>query len=171
MKYSKMNIFETENLYFLGPKGTYAQLAMNKFVADLDIKAKNIIPLNPITKIIQAVDADKNAIAILPIENSIEGIVRETIDNFVKLKDKNLKIAAETIIPISHCLMSKATDIKEIKHVVSYTQALGQCSTYICNRIPNATIIEATSTSDAARLLQEKDNTYAAIASEAAAEI
>lgn len=166
-----MNIFEAENLYFLGPEGTYAHSAMQKFVKNLDIKAKNIIPVFPITAVFNAIEKDKSAIAVLPIENSIEGIVRETIDNLVKLEDKNFKIVAETVIPINHCLMSKSTDKADIKEVISHAQALGQCSGYLCKNFPNVRITPAASTSEAAKSLQDKDKTHAAIAAEVAANL
>lgn len=166
-----MNIFEAENLYFLGPEGTYAHSAMQKFVKNLDIKAKNIIPVFPITAVFKAIEKDKNAIAVLPIENSIEGIVRETIDNLVKLEDKTFKIVAETVIPINHCLMSKSTDKADIKEVISHAQALGQCSGYLCKNFPNVRITPAASTSEAAKSLQDKDKTHAAIAAEVAANL
>lgn len=166
-----MNIFEAENLYFLGPEGTYAHSAMQKFVKNLDIKAKNIIPVFPITAVFKAIEKDKNAIAVLPIENSIEGIVRETIDNLVKLEDKTFKIVAETVIPINHCLMSKSTDKADIEEVISHAQALGQCSGYLCKNFPNVRITPAASTSEAAKSLQDKDKTHAAIAAEVAANL
>lgn len=166
-----MNIFETNNLYFLGPVGTYAQAAMEKFCEDLQIKANNIKPLTPITGIIQTIDKNPSDMAVLPIENSIEGIVRETIDNLIKIRDKEIKILAETIIPINHCLLSTANDISSIKHIYSHPQALGQCSGYICKNIKNANVIETTSTSDAARIVKEKGSEYAAIASKITSKI
>lgn len=168
---AKMNIFKAENLYFLGPVGTYAQTAMMQFKKNLQIQAENIIPINRITRILQTIDEKPYDMAVLPIENSIEGIVRETIDNLVTLKDTDIKIAAETIIPISHCLMSKNADISEIKHILSHPQALGQCSGYINENFQGIDIIETASTSEAARLVQEKGAEYAAIASQTAAEI
>lgn len=164
-----MNILNAEKLYFLGPEGTYAQQAMEQLVAKYDIKVEQKIPLNPITAILKTVDNDKNAFAVLPIENSIEGIVRETIDNLVKLEDENLKITAETVIPISHCLMSEAKNPSEIKYIISHPQALGQCSGYICENLKGVTVLEAASTSEAARLAKEKGKEYAAIASKIAA--
>lgn len=164
-----MNILETEKLYYLGPKGTYSQQAMEQIVATYGIKAKETIPQTPITAILRAVDNEKNSMAVLPIENSIEGIVRETIDNLVILKDENVKITAETVIPISHCLMSEAENISEIKYVVSHPQALGQCSTFLCENLKNITVKEASSTSEAARIAKESGKEYAAIASKAAA--
>ena len=164
-----MNILNAKKLYFLGPEGTYAQQAMEQLVAKYDIKVEQKIPLNPITAILKTVDNDKNALAVLPIENSIEGIVRETIDNLVKLEDKNLKITAETVIPISHCLMSEAKNPSEIKYIISHPQALGQCSGYICENLKGVTVLEAASTSEAARQAKEKGKEYAAIASKIAA--
>lgn len=164
-----MNILNAKKLYFLGPEGTYAQQAMEQLVAKYDIKVEQKIPLNPITAILKTVDNDKNAFAVLPIENSIEGIVRETIDNLVKLEDKNLKITAETVIPISHCLMSEAKNPSEIKYIISHPQALGQCSGYICENLKGVTVLEAASTSEAARQAKEKGKEYAAIASKIAA--
>lgn len=164
-----MNILNAKKLYFLGPEGTYAQQAMEQLVAKYDIKVEQKIPLNPITAILKTVDNDKNALAVLPIENSIEGIVRETIDNLVKLEDENLKITAETVIPISHCLMSEAKNPSEIKYIISHPQALGQCSGYICENLKGVTVLEAASTSEAARQAKEKGKEYAAIASKIAA--
>lgn len=164
-----MNILNAKKLYFLGPEGTYAQQAMEQLVAKYDIKVEQKIPLNPITAILKTVNNDKNAFAVLPIENSIEGIVRETIDNLVKLEDENLKITAETVIPISHCLMSEAKNPSEIKYIISHPQALGQCSGYICENLKGVTVLEAASTSEAARQAKEKGKEYAAIASKIAA--
>ena len=164
-----MNILNAKKLYFLGPEGTYAQQAMEQLVAKYDIKVEQKIPLNPITAILKTVDNDKNALAVLPIENSIEGIVRETIDNLVKLEDKNLKITAETVIPISHCLMSEAKNPSEIKYIISHPQALGQCSGYICENLKGVTVLAAASTRAAARQAKEKGKEYAAIASKIAA--
>lgn len=166
-----MDIFKTENLYFLGPVGTYAQSAMKKFCEDLKIEAKNIQPMNPITKIIQTVEANPLNMAVVPIENSIEGIVRETIDNLSKLKNSDIKIVAETVIPISHCLLSTSEKISDIKHIFSHPQALGQCSGYICQNIPDADVVETASTSEAAKIVKEKGVGYAAIASQITSEI
>lgn len=166
-----MNIFETENLYYLGPEGTYAQFAMKQFQKSLQIKAKKTLPVKPITNIIRSVIENPSDMAVLPIENSIEGIVRETIDNLIQVTDKGLKITAEIIIPINHCLISKATNIKDVKHIISHPQALGQCSGYICRNLNGTDVLEASSTSDAAFSASKKGAEYAAIASEFASEI
>ena len=94
---AKMIFFETNNLYFLGPVGTYAQAAMKKFLSVFSINSENIVPVNSISKILQIVDENSDSMAVVPIENSIEGIVRETVDNIVKLKDKDIQIIAKQL--------------------------------------------------------------------------
>lgn len=157
-------------LYFLGPEGTYAEKAMNILVKTFNIEADEKIPKNPITKILQTVDKEKDSAAVLPIENSIEGIVRESIDNILVLKDETLKITAETIIPICHCLVSVSDDKKNIKTIISHSQALDQCSGFISENFSDVQIISASSTALAAKLVKEKGSEYAAIASETSAE-
>lgn len=157
-------------LYFLGPEGTYAEKAMKLLVKMFNIEAGEIIPKNPVTKILQTVDNENDSAAVLPIENSIEGIVRETIDNMIVLKDNSLKITAETIIPISHCLVSVSDEIKNIKTVLSHSQALDQCSGFISKNLPDVQIISVPSTAYAAQFAKEHGSEYAAIASETSAE-
>lgn len=162
---------EVKNIYYFGPDGSYTHMAMNRFMEDNNVKYTDLIPLKTIKNILKTVDSDKNSLGIFPIENSIEGIVREAIDNLIKVKDNDLKIIGEIILPISHCLMSKSNDINTVKTVISHPQALAQCSDYI-SRMPNEIhILEETSTSAAAKRVSVLDNTYAAIANEVAAEI
>lgn len=165
-----MGELKFKKLYFLGPEGTYAQMAMNIMKDTLNIFCDKIVPKNPITSVIKAVDSEIDSAAVLPIENSIEGIVRETIDNLVVMKDENIKITAETIVPIHHCLASVSDNIDTIKTVISHPQALDQCSGYINKNLPNANVISSPSTGEAAKFVKEKGVEYASISSEIAAE-
>jgi len=165
-----MTSLNFKKLYFLGPEGTYAQKAMNSLIKTYNITSEEIIPKNPITGILKLLDKEKNSAAVLPIENSIAGIVRETIDNLVIMKNKQIKITAETIIPIHHCLVSTTDDINDIKTIISHPQALDQCSGYINQNFPNAKVISYPSTAEAAKTVTLKGKEYAAISSEIAAE-
>ena len=147
-------------LYFLGPKGTYSEVASKK--------VQEILPeykmeaVSTIAKIVELANTTDN-IAVLPIENSIEGIVRPTIDNIYK---SDVKIQAEIDIKIEHCIVSKASDIKNIKHIISHPQALAQCQKYILENFDkDIDLIEASSTAYAGNLLKDKDETYSAIVS------
>ncbi len=153
-------------IIYLGPNGTNSEFAATKFTEKLGIDAV-LEPISTITKVISQLDEKEpeTTIAILPIENSIEGIVRETIDNLVKTKS-DIFIQAEFSIPISHCLISKGKDKKEIKTIVSISQAVMQCKEYIADNFKkDVEVVLYTSTSAAAKFVSEKDDTYAAIAS------
>ena len=163
---------EIKELLFLGPAGTYSEIAKNQFLTILAQKNIEQIPFATVKKIIEYVDANPNAAGIIPIENSIEGMVRETLDNLLSLKDSCVQICAETVIPIHHCLVSKAKDIKKIKKIISHPQALAQCQNFISKHFDsNIEQIEKASTSKAAQELVDLDESYAAIANKRTAEL
>ena len=149
-----------KKLYFLGPKGTYSEsacLKIKKLLPDCEMEA-----VSTIAKIVDLVD-NSDDIAILPIENSIEGIVRSTIDNIYK---SDVKIQMQLDVKIEHCLISKTNDIKNISHILSHPQALAQCQKYILNNFDKQIdLIETSSTALAGYSLKEKDESYAAIVS------
>ena len=109
-------------LYFLGPKGTYSEACANKIKNCLNEEI-TLKPISTIPKIINLLNENTHAIGVVPIENSIEGIVRSTIDN---LYASNVKIQAQTDVQIEHCLISKNKK-ENIKHIASHPQALAQC--------------------------------------------
>ncbi len=162
---------QIDEILFLGPQGTYCEMAKNQFC--LYLGEKNIVhkPFSTVKSIIEYIDEHENAAAVIPIENSVEGIVRESIDNLFSVKDNNLQITAETVIPVNHCLISKAKDINKIKKILSHPQALAQCRKFLSKTFDNVEQIEKASTSKAAKELLELDETYAAIANKRCAEI
>lgn len=154
-------------LFYLGPEGSYTQIA-----AEIIASGEILTPSNSIKKIITQVDKHPEYKGVVPLENSLEGIVRESIDNIIRTNDSSLKIVKEVILPISHCLVTKAKDIHKVKTLYSHPQALGQCQNYINNNMSNdIKIIATSSTSDAVRMIQDKNDSYAAIANEKAASL
>lgn len=163
---------EINELLFLGPEGTYCEIAKNQFLSLIPQKNITQIPFSTVRSIIGYIDQNPHAAGIIPIENSIEGIVRETMDNLLNLKDSEVQICAETVIPINHCLVSKAKDIKKIKKIISHPQALAQCQNFISKHFgTNIEQIEKASTSKAAQELENIDDSYAAIANKRTAEL
>jgi len=151
---------KSTKLYFLGPKGTYSEIAAKK--VEKMIKGVELSAVSTIAKIVELVNSS-DGIAVLPIENSIEGIVRPTIDN---IYNSDVKIQAGIDLKIEHCLISKASDIKQIKHIVSHPQALAQCQKYILNNFDESIdLISANSTSAASLFIQDKDDSFSAIVS------
>jgi chorismate mutase/prephenate dehydratase len=101
----------------------------------------------------------------VPIENSTEGVVTHTLDMFV---DSDLKIVSQIVLPVQHCLVSKANRAK-IKKLFAHPQTLGQCRGWVQGHLPRAEIIETSSNARSAELAsKEKDS--AAIAGVLAAE-
>lgn len=160
-----------EKIAYLGPGGSYTEMAKDIFCERYNLRVP-MEPMKTIKSVLAYVDETPNSIAVLPIENSIEGSVRETIDNLIRTKNTNIRILSEFVMPIRHCLLSRTTELSSITSVISHPQALAQCQNFIHNELPrNPTIIDVSSTAEAAKKLQEFNLTYAAIGSEKTAEI
>lgn len=162
-----------KQVHFLGPRGSFTEIATDKFVEIGVFNRSDIelIPCSSILTIINNVDTLNDVIGIVPVENSIEGIVRDTLDNIVKASS-NVMITREVIIRISHCLITKASRCDQIKTIVSHSQALAQCQDFINRNFPQGVELQtSTSTSEAVRLIVDKENSWAAIGTRMAANI
>lgn len=159
-----------KKIVYLGPQGSYSEIAKDNFVQYFPEALYECF--SSVRNIISYVDQHEDVAGVIPIENSIEGVVRETMDNLLTVQDSRLKITAETVIPINHCLISKSNDKKSIKKIISHPQALAQCQRYILDTFGNdVECIEKASTSKAAQELCDLDSDYAAIANSRNAEI
>lgn len=149
------------NLYYLGPKGTYSELAALKALEIL--KDYELHEISTIAKVIELVHNNQDAVGVLPIENLIDGKVRQTLDNIYAT---DVKIQTQFDIDIVHCLLSKNNNIGNIKHIISHPQALAQCQRYILKNFDeNIDIKCVSSTAHAAISLEKYDDTFAAISS------
>ncbi len=153
-------------ILFFGPNGSNTQIAAEKLV-----DSKFLEPVGSIKKIIDLIDQNSDLTGVVPIENSIEGTVRETIDCLIKTKDESVKIISEIIVPIEHCLITRAKDLGQIKKIYSHPQALAQCSNFIYQKLPSAEIIAAPNTAEAVKMISQGEESLAAISNEKAAEI
>ena len=157
----KLDTTRIRKLLFLGPKGSYSDLAKNKFIEAFGLKCVST-NLKSISGVIKALkdENSEDIVAVIPIENSIEGIVRETLDNLSSLKKEGYKMNVE------HALIGFADKKSEIKVVRSHPQALAQCKKYLQDNFSDTLIEEATlSTSAGIRSLTPEDKSIAAIGS------
>ncbi|MTJ07025.1 prephenate dehydratase [Anabaena sp. UHCC 0204] len=159
----------------LGPPGTYAEQAaffylnwLNHHQGMSDKRSFELCPYPTIAQSLQAVAENQSQLAVVPVENSIEGSVNMTLDSLWKLE--RLKIQLALVIPIQHTLISYATSLDMIKSVYSHPQALSQCQGWLSQLLPNVNLIASNSTTEALQEL-EQDVTIAAIASSRAAEL
>ena len=161
-----------ESIAYLGPSGSYTEMAKDVFCEKYELNHLKQETKSTIKQVLEYVDNTPAAVGVLPIENSIEGAVRETIDNLIRTENPNVRVLSEFIMPIRHCLLSRNTEIYNISAVMSISQALAQCQNFIHNELPrNVDIIETASTAEAARNLENYNLTYAAIGSEKTAQI
>ena len=113
-----------------------------------------------------AVAAGSAEVGVLPIENTLAGIVADTCD---LIADGALPVVAETILHIPHCLAGvPGATTAGVRRIHSHPVALAQCRTFLDSRFEE---LGAPTTADAARIVAELgDPACAAIASPAAAE-
>ena len=156
---------------YLGPGGSYCEMAKDEFLDKYDFYPMEE-HFNMISRVIDFVDETPFAVGVIPLENSIEGTVRESSDNLIKTKNPNIRILSEFVIPIKHCLLSKVTELYSITGVISHPQALAQCHDFISTKLPmNVSIIKASSTAEAAKSLDGYNLTYSAIGSKKTAQL
>ncbi len=165
-----LNLETVKTIAYLGPQASFTEMAKDEFCKRFNISAYPT-PLQTIRQVVEYVDDTPDSLGVLAVENSIEGAVRESMDNLMVTKNPNIKILSECYLPINHCLLARTTEFSSITGVISHPQALAQCQNFIHNELPfNVNIIEAPSTAEAARSLQNYNLTYAAIGSKKTAE-
>ena len=147
---------------YWGPPGTYTNLAaIQTFGA-----SSSFSPQDSIQDVFHAVEHGKADYGVVPVENSVAGVVPETLDMFPQT---NVKICAEIYIPIHHHLLSTAESLNDIERVYAGPQPAQQCKRWLRANLPNAQIIEVVPTAKAAEAALE-DPKSAAIANMLGAE-
>jgi chorismate mutase / prephenate dehydratase len=147
---------------YLGPRATFThQAAQARFGGSVDYLAAGTI-----SDVFAMVENRQADYGVVPVENSSEGAVTHTVDQFYGTP---LKICAEIFFPISHNLLAK-TGLKEIRRVYSKLEALSQCRRWLNENLPGVVQIPVESTAHAAELAAaERDG--AAVASTLAAQL
>jgi len=134
----------------LGPEGTYSHRATDAIADEVDF-------VESVTGIVEGVASGEYERGVVPIENSIEGSVTESLD---ALADRNVAVVREIVTPIQHALLAQSG---EFDVVLSHPQALAQCREYLDDHHPDATRKAVASTAQGVELARE-DSTVAAIA-------
>ena len=147
---------------YLGPAGTFTEAALNKVSCDTDKK----IPYINVTAALDAVRSGEADFALVPIENSVEGVVARTLDELAN--GEPLTISGEVTLAVTFDFMVKA-GTKTINRIGTHPHAEAQCRAYLSINYPHAEIVTTNSTSAAAEMVA-KGELDAAIASTAAAE-
>jgi chorismate mutase/prephenate dehydratase len=146
---------------YLGPEYSYSYLAaVERFGQKVEfIKVANI------AAVFEDVNRGQADFGVVPLENSTDGRVAETLDMFLRLPQ--IKITAEIRLRIHHSLMANCEQ-QEIRRVYSKEQALSQCRNWLSKNVPYAQLVTVSSTTVAAETAQQERGA-AAVASRQAA--
>ena len=145
---------------YLGPEYSFSHIAaLEKFGSSVEY-----VPIGSIAGVFEAVNRGQVELGVVPIENSTDGRVADTLAMFTRLR---LKICAEVLLRIHHNLLSLCPQA-DIRRVYSKPQALSQCRNWLATNVPQAQLKEVASTATAAQLAKQEPFA-AAVASRQAA--
>ena len=147
---------------YLGPKGTFTEAALKKITSSND----SLIPYANVTSALDAVRLGKAHFALVPIENSIEGVVARTLDELAT--GEPLVIVGEVTLPVSFALMIKQ-DTTDIRRIATHPHAEAQCRMWVASNYPDAELISTSSTAAAAEAISRGEFDAAIAAPVAAA--
>ncbi|MEM7304064.1 MAG: prephenate dehydratase [Pseudomonadota bacterium] len=150
------------NIAFLGPAGTYTEeAALKHFGQSVTTSA-----MNSIDEVFREVESGGANFGVVPIENSTEGVITHTLDNFMQ---SSLKIVGEVELPVHHQLLSTEIEVESIELIYAHQQSLAQCRKWLDANM-EAVAKEPVSSNAHAAMLAQKSSRVAAIASRSAAQ-
>jgi len=159
-----LSLEKTVKVAYLGPEATFTHMAVKR---QFGLSAR-AIPMGTIAGVFDEVERGLADFGVVPVENSTEGVVNHTLDTFLV---SDLRISAEILLAVDHCLLVRAgLELGEVERVYSHPQGLAQCRRWLSANLPRATLVEAPSTAEAARLARD-DARGAAVASELAGKL
>jgi len=133
----------------LGPSGTYSHRAATAVTETVEFTES-------VTAIVESVAKGEYDRGVVPVENSIEGSVTESLDAFAEF---DVAVVQEIITPIRHALLAQES---EFEIIASHAQALAQCRSYLDAEYPDAALEAVASTARGVERARE-DHTVAAI--------
>lgn len=146
---------------YLGPEYSFSHLAaVEKFGSSVEL-----VPVGSIQAVFEAVNRGSVNFGIVPVENSTDGRIADTLEMFTRLP---IRICAEVRLRIHHNLLAKCHQ-SDIRRVYSRPQALSQCRTWLSKNVPQSQLIDVASTATAAKLAQSEPNAAAVASRQAAA--
>ena len=158
---------------YLGPEGTNSHEALLAAAATAGPGAAGheLASLGTIYDCVIAVQEGAAERAFVPIENALEGSVNATLDALA-VETEDIEIVGEHVHAIHTCLIAKRPrELSAIETVISHPQANAQCAHFLRTRLPQATVLAASSTAEAVRQVAERDDASAALGSRTAAEL
>jgi chorismate mutase/prephenate dehydratase len=159
---ASLNLEKPLRIAYMGPEATFSHLAsLKKFGSSV-----GHVACDNVAEVFHKVESGDCDYGVVPIENSIEGVVTHTMDLLV---DSDLKICSQVLLDVTHHLMAKGS-LSQVKEIYSHPQILGQCRQWLMKNMPKAHLIPVVSSTKAAQMVVNKKNA-ACIASQVAASL
>lgn len=134
---------------YLGPAGTFAEAALRTLDG-----VTEAVPAVSVVAALEAVRSGTADGAVVPFENSVEGSVPTTLDELAA--GGALHVVREVVLPVSFSLLARpGTTLPDVATVATHPHAEAQCRRWLANAVPQAQLVLAPSTADAARLVAE----------------
>ena len=139
-----------QTIAYLGPEGTYSDEAARKFAARMGLENPDFLACTSFDEVFECVDRGKCAYGVVPTENSLEGAVTSTLDNFAF--NSSSVILGEEVVDIHHCLLLHPdATLADVTTVASHAQGIAQCRRFLNEKLPGRTTITTSSTAESAR--------------------
>ncbi len=148
---------------FLGPEGTFTQTAVYRHFGH-SVRA---LPFHTIDEVFQEVESGAADFGVVPIENSTEGSVNNTLDMFLT---SPLKISGEVELRIEQHLLGRMAGLDDIKRICAHEQSFAQCRGWLREYLPHVELIGMSSNAAGARRARDEVGT-AAVGPEVAADV
>jgi prephenate dehydratase len=163
-----MTLININSIAYLGPSGSYTEAAALEYHRLHNLLNCQLCPYPTIPQAMKAVALDQVDLAVVPVENSVQGSVTMTLDTLWQWD--RLQIQESLVLPIQHALITQAQKLEQITTVYSHPQALAQCQNWLEKFLPQAQLIPTNSNTE--KLDHVRQNSQlAAIASRNAAEL
>lgn len=154
---------------YLGPAGTFSEDALE--VSPFAPAGFETLLCETVPEVVESVAEGAAERALVPVENSIEGSVRPTLDALIEAAEK-VRIAGEFDHEIRSALIGRpGLDPERIEAVISHPQPLAQCALFLRTELPQAELRVAPSTSAAVREVATSEGAIAALAPARAARL
>ena len=151
---SSRRLQRPQEVVYLGPEGTFSYLAGVEYLG----RSADFRPCKNLTEVFHAVALKDAELGIIPLENSLQGSVGQSLDLFLKYP---VYVQAEIFCKISHSLLSNESALSSVKTVYSHPQALEQCAGWVRTHLPESKVVPMESTAAAAKTVAENPNSAA----------
>jgi prephenate dehydratase len=153
---------------YLGPAGTFTEDALGEAAGEETFEPIRTATIEEAILMVDRGDAQR---ALVPIENSIEGSVRPTLDTLA-FEAEAVTIAGEHDYRVRvHLIGRPGTELGAIEAVLSHPQPLAQCSRFLRETLPEVERRAVSSTAAAVRMVSESERPWAALGARAAASL